>query len=131
MDLDAMERKLTNVRKNLNDEEVKLTNLTQKIYLNDITNVSIDSLEDDNQKHYLLMKKKYLNLINQFSISYLEMSDWYIGEDLSYQEYCKIFDQNIYENSTYLDSKKDVQELYSLFLFYSMFSLHLNNTSKE
>ena len=131
MDLDAMERKLTNVRKNLNDEEVKLTNLTQKIYLNDITNVSIDSLEDDNQKHYLLMKKKYLTLINRFSISYLEMSDWYIGEDLSYQEYCKIFDKNISDNPTYLDSKKDVQELYSLFLFYSMFSLHLNNTSKE
>lgn len=126
-----MEIKLTNIRKNLNDEEFKLNNLTKKIYLNDITNVSVDSLEDDDQKHYLLMKKKYLTLINRFSISYLEMSDWYIGEDLSYQEYCKIFDKNISDNSTYLDSKKDVQELYSLFLFYSMFSLHLNNTSKE
>ena len=44
------------------------------------------------------------------------------NSNLSYQDYCKIFNKN----KTYLDSKKDIQELYSLFLFYSMFSLYFN-----
>ena len=118
MDLISLENKLKNISNDLKKEDKKLNHLINKSFLNDDSYQYYDLIDND-QKHYLLMKKNYKNLIHQFSIPYLEMSDWYIGEDLSYYEYCKIF------YPTYLDSKKDIQELYSLFLFYSILSLYL------
>ena len=118
MDLISLENKLKNISNDLKKEDKKLNKLIKYSFLNDDSYQYYDLIDND-QKHYLLMKKNYKNLIHQFSIPYLEMSDWYIGEDLSYHEYCKIF------YPTYLDSKKDIQELYSLFLFYSILSLYL------
>jgi len=118
MDLISLENKLKNISKNLKEEDQKLNKLIQKSFLNDNTNQLYDIIDHD-KKHYLLMKKNYRNLIHQFTIPYLEMSEWYIGEDLSYYEYSKIF------KPTYLDSKKDIQELYSLFMFYSILSFYL------
>ena len=73
------------------------------------------------------MNKKYKQWISQYSKEYIEMSDWYYGEELPYDIYCrdfKIFDGK----STYLDSPKDINELYSLFIFFSMFHYNLSKT---
>ena len=34
-----------------------------------------------------IKKKEYLNLISQFSPAYLEGSEWYIGEDYTYENF--------------------------------------------
>ena len=120
MDLDFLEKKLNNISSELKTQNVNLNQLIQNNFLKDDTNNLYDILDDD-KKHYLFMKKKYKNLIQNYSKAYLELSEWYVGEDLSYKEYCKIF------RKTYLDTPKDIQELYSLFLFYSIFSLYLQN----
>ena len=123
MNYEKLQNKLNKLSIDLKSEEIKLNNFIENSFLsNDINSYQLFNLIQENNKHYLLMKKKYKNLIQNYSIAYLELSDWYIGEDLSYQDYCKIFNKN----KTYLDSKKDIQELYSLFLFYSMFSLYFN-----
>tara|TARA_B100001094_G_C18122001_1_gene767388 strand:- start:725 stop:1096 length:372 start_codon:yes stop_codon:yes gene_type:complete len=123
MNYEKLQNKLNKLSNDLKSEEIKLNNSIEKTFLsNDPNSYQLLNLIQENNKHYLLMKKKYKTLIQQFSIPYLELSDWYVGEDLSYQDYCKIFNKN----KTYLDSKKDIQELYSLFLFYSMFSLYFN-----
>ena len=123
MNYNNLQNKLNNLSNDLKLEEIKLNNFIEKTFLsNDPNSYQLFNLIQENNKHYFLMKKKYKDLIQNYSISYLELSDWYVGEDLSYQDYCKIFNKN----KTYLDSKKDIQELYSLFLFYSMFSLYFN-----
>lgn len=123
MNYEKLQNKLNKLSIDLKSEEIKLNNFIEKTFLsNDPNSYQLFNLIQKNNKHYFLMKKKYKNLIQNYSIAYLELSDWYVGEDLSYQDYCKIFNKN----KTYLDSKKDIQELYSLFLFYSMFSLYFN-----
>ena len=126
MNYEKLQNKLNKLSFDLKSEEIKLNNFIEKTFLsNDPNSYQLFNLIQKNNKHYFLMKKKYKNLIQNYSIAYLELSDWYVGEDLSYQDYCKIFNKN----KTYLDSKKDIQELYSLFLFYSMFSLYFNHNS--
>ena len=49
------------------------------------------------------------------------MSEFYYGPELPYDIYCKEFKKTNLRNPTYLDSPKDVKELYALFIFYSMF----------
>ena len=123
MNYNNLQNKLNNLSNDLKLEEIKLNNFIEKTFLsNDPNSYQLFNLIQENNKHYFLMKKKYKDLSQNYSISYFELSYWYVGEDLSYQDYCKIFNKN----KTYLDSKKDIQELYSLFLFYSMFSLYFN-----
>jgi len=62
--------------------------------------------------HYLLMRDRYKRYIESFSPSYIQMSEFYIGPELTREKYQRIF------QPTYLDSKEDVKELYKLFVFY-------------
>ena len=64
------------------------------------------------EDHYLLMKDTYKQYIESFSPAYIQMSEYYIGPELTRYDYQRIF------HPTYLDSKKDIQELYKLFVFY-------------
>lgn len=99
-DLDALEKKLNSISEEsrIIDEELK-----KKSELN----------------HYQLMNQKYKKYISQYSKSYIEMSEHYYGPELPYEVYC-----NEFHKGTYLDSKKDVKELYSLFLFFGLFQLY-------
>jgi hypothetical protein len=68
--------------------------------------------EKDQEDHYLLMRDRYHKYIHSFSPAYIQMSEMYIGPELTRDKYQKIF------HPTYLDSKEDIKELYKLFVFY-------------
>lgn len=99
-----------------------LTNLFQKIEsLSETCDSKLKSLEETLDKHktrtadedhYLLMKSRYKTYIESFSPAYIQMSEYYIGPELTREKYQKIF------HPTYLDSKEDIRELYKLFVFY-------------
>ncbi len=123
-DLDKLEGKLLNASKNLKkyDEELKKT--TEKIYRNDKSNESIESLQSilGDDAGYIIANKKYKEWIHSYSKEYIEMSEWYYGEDLPYSVYCKEFRK---DKGTYLDSPEDVKELYKLFMYYGMLEYFL------
>lgn len=123
-DLDKLEGKLLNASKNLKkyDEELKKT--TEKIYCNDKSNESIESLQSilGDDAGYIIANKKYKQWIHSYSKEYIEMSEWYYGEDLPYSVYCKEFRK---DKGTYLDSPEDVKELYKLFMYYGMLEYFL------
>ena len=123
-DLNKLEGKLLNASKNLKkyDEELKKT--TEKIYRNDKSNESIESLQSilGDDAGYIIANKKYKQWIHSYSKEYIEMSEWYYGEDLPYSVYCKEFRK---DKGTYLDSPEDVKELYKLFMYYGMLEYFL------
>ena len=119
-DFDKLESSLTNSTENLKkcDEDLKKT--TENIYYHDEFDESIDSLKDifgEEDSGYIIANKKYKKWINSYSKEYIEMSEWYCGEELPYSVYCKEFRKDY---GTYLDSPEDVKELYKLFMYYGM-----------
>ena len=114
-DIDDLESRLNKVSEELNEQEEKVNKIDENIQDNKI------------KSHYHEMNEKYKEWISQYSKEYIEMSEWYYGEELPYDIYCKEF--NIVKNeSTYLDSQKDVKELYALFVFFSLFHFNLSKT---
>ena len=95
--------------------------------MNDIKNKS-EKMDDD--LHYDMMNERYKNLISGYSLAYLEMSDFYYGEELPYDVYCKEFKKKnlrLFDlKGTYLESKKDLIELYKLFIFYGFFESYMS-----
>ena len=67
--------------------------------------------EEDN---YLLMRDRYKKYISSYSKEYVEMSEVYVGPELTREIYQKLF------KPTYLDSKEDIQALYKIFIFYML-----------
>jgi len=101
---------------NINELESKLNNINNQLNQNKIETI-IDNInyKTHNLKHELYYQnenKKYKQLISQFSKAYLEISDFYVGEELPRQ--------------TYLDSKKDVIELIQLFIIGAIFEPYIN-----
>ena len=94
--------------------------------MNDIKNKS-EKMDDD--LHYDMMNERYKNLISGYSLAYLEMSDFYYGEELPYDVYCKEFKKKnlrLFDlKGTYLESKKDIIELYKLFIFYGFLESYI------
>lgn len=122
MDLEKLEKTLSNsenILKNINKDYNKLVEkLSQsdpraKEYYYD----TLDSLE----REYKIYNDRYKDLISHYSLSYLEMSEWYVGEYLPYN----VFLKEIKGVHTYLDSKEDVKELYKLFTFMFLFEISL------
>ena len=68
----------------------------------------------EEEDHYLLMRDRYKKYISSYSKEYVEMSEVYVGPELTRDKYQKLF------RPTYLDSKEDIQELYKLFIFYML-----------
>ena len=118
--MEELQNKINKLSSDLKKEDNKLNHLIEHIYKNDESNESQDFLSND-MKEYNIIKKKYKEYINQFSKAYIEMSDVYVGEELSYQDYCKHY------KPTYLDNKKSVEELYGLFIFFMLLSSQFNN----
>ena len=90
-----------------------------------LNNIENESKKIDHDNHYNLMNEKYKQLISGYSKAYLEMSDFYYGEELPYDIYCKEFKKKnlrLFDlKGTYLESKNDIIELYKLFIFYGFF----------
>ena len=102
-----------------------IQSLEKKLNKIDETSKNIDKFE-----HYEQMNERYKSFISGYSKSYIEMSDWYYGEELPYHIYCKLFqkknENNINLKGTYFESKEDLIELYKLFLFYGFIDTFMN-----
>ena len=112
-----------------NDLENKLNNASET--LNDVENI-VDKIKNDlicngkmeEEINYFKVNNAYKNYINQYSKSYIELSEYYYGPELPYNIYIKEF-RNKSKESTYLDTKEDVKELYKLFIFYGLLEYYL------
>ena len=81
-----------------------------------------DTMSKD-EKEYHQMNEKYKEYISRFSDAYIQMSEFYVGPELPYDVYKKHFKKE----DTYLDSKKGLEEMYALFIFYMMIEASMNN----
>ena len=112
MNLNDLETKLNFLKKEIK-EDLSIKNISQNILSN---NIDIESeIETEtiyyselplHEKIYQQKNKEYKELISNFSQAYLELSDFYVGPELP--------------RDHYLQSKKDVRELYLLFAFYAL-----------
>ena len=123
-DFDKLENKLLNISDDLKKCDENLKKTAETIFYKDETNTSQETLKDivGEDVGYIIANKKYKKWISSYSKEYIELSEWYYGEELPYNIYCKEFQKN---KGTYLDSPEDVKELYKLFFFYGMLELFL------
>jgi len=118
-DFDDLESKLNGASEDLKKCDKDLKQTAENIYYKDETNESVNTLKDilGEDSGYIIANKKYKEWIQSYSKEYIEMSEWYCGEELPYNVYCKEFKKS---EGTYLDSPEDVKELYKLFIYYGM-----------
>ena len=118
--IEEMDKKLNNIDTMLkNDDSTKIIN-------NILKNKNFEKLDEEkkfyvkneyykkfseNEKEYQKNNDKYKEWISNYSKEYIEMSEYYVGEELPREHY--------------LQSKKDIIELYKLFLFYGMMEPYL------
>ena len=119
MDIDKLSQKLSSIK----EKNDKIDKTFEKIEDNigNYENILsfLRSLPDE-YKEYLYINSLYQQYISQYSKEYIEMSEYYYGEYLPYDIYCREFKK---DQGTYLESKKDIQELYFLFMFYGLLSV--------
>ena len=139
-DFDKLESKLTDVSVDLDKCEEELKKTSREIFYNDESGESINSLKDilGEEADYIISNKKYKAWIGSYSKAYIELSEYYYGDELPYHIYCSVFDDGITAplkgpgndvssqssnplEGTYLASRNDVKELYKLFIYYGMF----------
>ena len=114
MNLNNLEKSLNNIQNELKrvDKDYKELTKTLSEYDPIAKGYYYDTL-DPLEREYRIYNDRYQDLISRYSLAYLEMSEWYVGEYLPYN----IFLKDIKGIHTYLDSKEDVRELYKLFAF--------------
>lgn len=122
MNLEKLERSLNNCNNKLNDINCDYNELVKRLSKKDprAKEYYYDTL-DPLEREYKIYNNRYKDLISHYSLAYLEMSEWYVGEYLPYN----IFLKEIKGIHTYLDSKEDVKELYKLFTFMFLFEFSL------
>ena len=122
MNIEDLEKILNNSEKKIKNINKDYTILVKKLSLEDprAKEYYYDTL-DPLEREYRIYNDRYKELISQYSLAYLELSDWYVGEYLPYH----IFIKEIKGSGTFLDSKEDVKELYKLFIFMFLFECSL------
>ena len=125
MNLDNLERNINNSENILKSINTDYNKLVEKLSQNDprAKEYYYNTLEPL-EREYKIYNDRYKDLISNYSLAYLEMSEWYVGEYLPYN----IFLKEIKGIHTYLDSKEDVKELYKLFAFMFLFEVSLGNS---
>lgn len=126
MDINALNDKLKYIQDSLQEESQKNLEFAKK--LNDLEfddqiqeGVAKDyyySQLDEREKIYQKKNDEYKRLISGFSKAYLELSEWYVGPELPRDH-----------ESTFLDSKDDINSLYFLFVM-SLFLKDYKNIEK-
>ena len=118
MNINQLQQKLNKIQENLSEETIKLKDLSDKIKKESSEN-NIDNYSEKTnhnisnyEKLYQEKNKKYKQLISQFSLAYLELTDFYVGPELPRSEL-----------NTFFDSKEDLNQLYFLF-FMGFFMKH-------
>ena len=111
MNLDDLEKKLNQCQQSINTDTTihdisnNIKNITHdEDTLREAREIYYDTLPEK-EKNYQIANDKYKDLISQFSHAYVEMSDFYVGPELPREE-----------TMTFLDSQKDLQQLYFLFM---------------
>ena len=115
MNVDEMIDKLNKIDNNLRQENKSLIHITKNIAnLTDDEQIKQDyyDLLPEYEKNYQKENDEYKKLISGFSKAYLEISNFYVGENLPRQ--------------TFLASNKDMSELCSLFLFSAIAEPYIN-----
>ena len=108
-DFDDLEKKLNNSSKISKEIDEKNT-LKYKI--------------KSDKYDYFNVNNAYKKYISQYSKAYIELSEHYYGPELPYNVYIKEFKKDALKG-TYLDTPKDIKELYKLFIFYGMLEMYL------
>jgi len=108
MDLDKLSEKLNKIDRSLktdNSYETLLKKLKDEPEIKQEYYNSLDPLERDYQKK----NDEYKKLVSGFSQAYLELCEWYVGNELHREH-----------ESTFLDDRDNINTLYFMFLM-SMF----------
>ena len=118
MNIDELEKRLNKCNDSIKND-VSIQDISKYILENESGDMNVNVKENiknmyyetypKNEREYQILNDKYKKWISQYSKSYIEMSEYYVGDELPR-----------YYESTYLDSEKDVKELYSLFTIYAM-----------
>ena len=124
MDLNEISKKLDNSSKILqNDnsfykisENIKDSELVDD-YLKKKAKDDYYSQFSESEKIYQIKNDDYQKLISGFSQAYLDICDFYVGPELP--------------RETYLDSKKNVKELFSLFILGALFEPYIDAYHKK
>ena len=119
MNLESLENKLNKIQKKLSNDQ-SLKNISENIKNNQFSDTITEyeakqeyySHLPPHEKIYQQKNDQYKKLIQQFSLQYLELSDFYVGPELPREHY--------------LQSKKDVAELYIMFAFYAFAEPYIN-----
>lgn len=129
MDLNKLLTKLDTIKKKSDECEGNFQNLLENTYKKDerLKEMYYSTLTKED-KEYIQVKDEYEKCISQFSLAYLEMSEWYVGPELDRKTYDKYKQKQM--SKTYLDSPKDVVELYKIFAFYSIMEMVFGNIVK-
>ena len=113
----------------IDDLEKRLNRTSQISKEIDEKNKLKNKLKTDKYNYYNV-NKAYKEYISQYSQSYIELSEHYYGPELPYSVYLKEFNKNSLEG-TYLDTPKDIKELYKLFIFYGMLEMYLTKAMDQ
>mgnify|MGYP001427612773 CR=1 FL=1 len=115
MNLDELENRLNKISSDSKNLDNDFKNLVKNISEKDDTKRTRQEYYDclsDSEREYQKYNDIYKDWINSYSKEYIEMSEFYVGEELPREHY--------------LQSKKDVIELYKLFMYYGMMEHYLN-----
>lgn len=119
-DTEALLRKINNISEELKEpvkEPVK-----EKVY-HPFIRWCIDKIGENvyneltDIQRFTEIKYIYKDYISSYSQSYIEMSDWYWGPDLTIETYHRLTNNT---NCHYLESKDSIIELYKLFIYFGL-----------
>ena len=125
----SIEEKLNKCLDLSNECENKFDTIVNKVKKEYNKTEDIDLIYDllsDDERDYYKINEAYKKYISQYSKEYIELSEYYYGPELPYSIYCREFKKY---NGTYLDSSKDINELYALFLFFAMYHYTLSEVT--
>ena len=124
MDINEISKKLDNsskilqddnsfyeISKNIKDSEFVDEHLKKKAENDYYSQFS------ESEKIYQIKNDEYKKLISGFSQAYLDICDFYVGPELPIE--------------TYLDSKKNIKELFSLFILGVLFEPYIDSYHKK
>ena len=120
MDIDKLFQKINSTAEKLKDDNM-IFNISKNIKDNNLIDedLKINAKKEyysqlpEHEKIFQKYNDEYKELISQFSQAYLEISDFYVGPEL--------------HRETYLDSKKDVAELFTLFIIAAISEPYINS----
>tara|TARA_B100001287_G_scaffold265872_2_gene259244 strand:- start:2777 stop:3163 length:387 start_codon:yes stop_codon:yes gene_type:complete len=123
MDIDSLLNKIQTIENKLKNDNLDIIcdNIINNDTIEDYN--KIDSINhkfsklSQYEKLYQQKNNEYKKLISNYSQAYLDICDFYVGPELP--------------RETYLDSKKDIKELFTLFILGAIFEPYINAYHKK